>query len=398
MVEKDVLWKVYTSAGVFKRAWRNVSTLPSYSWPINGGPSSMAVTLPREWGNLGEPGESGSVEDIRLGNRVEVRVHDRETPPDGLQVYNGRIEAYVAADPPSRGLSLTLVPRTSLFADNSFEDEVILTAYDPSAMMEYLVDNYLPGVTWASANVSVGATFTQSFRRQSLGAAAETVRRLGGGKWFYRLNPDDSLVFAEWDLHSAQHTLDGNNFAAVEYRRSMLGVKNMVRLYGAQRFADNGTLLDRVYGEAFNDQYSADDPRILRVAMARVNDYTAAARIARALLEDAQQETIETEIEIPDNTVDGVKGYDLESLKPGQTLQILNPRQIYEQPEYDAAAYYDNNSYYGSTYAGLVQLPLVIANVEYAFLSARVRLTNRPSPVLEALMSIEDRLLMEGST
>ena len=398
MSDKDVLWKVYTSAGLFKRAWRDVATLPSYSWSINAGPASMQVTLPREWGSVGEPGETGSVEDIRLGNRVEVYVHDRETPPEGLLVYNGRIEDYVSSDPPGQGLKMTLMTRNTLFSDNAFEDEVELANYDPSAMMQYLVETWLPACTWAASNVSVGSTFTQAFERQSVGSAAETIRRLGGGRWFYRLNPDDSLTFAEWRYDTATHELNGNHFAAVKYHRSMVGLLNMVRLYGKQRYDAEGNLIDRVYAEVSNSNYSTSDPRIGRFEYARVNDYAAARRIAAALLEESAKETIETEIEIPDNTVDGVRGYDIESLRPGQTLALLNPAHIYRTAEYDNDDYYDNDSYYDAPYAGLVQLPLVIANVDYRFLSAVVKLTNRPVGVTEALVNVDDRILMQAST
>jgi hypothetical protein len=75
---------------------------------------------------------------------------------------------------------------------------------------------------------------------------------------------------------------------------------------------------------------------------------------------------------------------------------LLNPKHIYHS-YHNGACHRWGRAYYGTTYAGLVQLPLVIAEVEYGFLRAHVKLTTRPAPVLEELVGVSERLLLESS-
>lgn len=396
---KTVMFKVFTSAGAFVRVWPDVATLPSFRTVINGGPSAMTLTLPRAWGAAGEVGETGSLNDLRNGNLVEIWVVDGDTDSSGRLIYQGSIREHEMSDPPSDGVKVLLVPRTSQLSEAFIRGPVTLTDYDPTHLMRYLVDTWLPGIGWDTGNPEVGERFGQTFEKIKVAQAMEIVRRLAGGKWYYRLNADNTLSFNSWSLRTAAtHQLNGAHFASVRYVRSAVDVKRRVVVFGAQTVNSAGVVTGRIEAESIDPHYviGVDEPRDLFHTDPRITDYATGQRVAYSLHEFNREELISTEIDIPDNNYSSGRGYDIESLRVGDTLQLVNPRQVYQVTRYGTAVYGTNA--YGAAYAGLVQLPLVIAEVDYRYTSAKVKLTTRPAAVPEAMVNQADRLLLESST
>lgn len=395
---KNVQYKVYTPAGVLLRTWTDPASVPSFSWPINGGPSSMTLQLPRQWSAAGEIGEAGSLNDLALGNLVVISIVDGETTEMGLVLYRGYIDEYEIGEPPSDGVRVLLVPRTSRFADHFVYGPLLFAGTDPSAMAEYLVDNnYLPGISWDAANPSFGILFSETFTKEKAGQIMERIRRLAGSKAYWRLNADESLTFRSWDVKAAPtHTLRGPHISKLRYIRSRMGVKTRSFVFGAETKDENGIVIGRVEAIAVSTDFDPDDPRDIEHTDSRITDNSSALRMATSLLEYHKVESIETEIDIPDNSLNPAYGYDIESLKPGDTLAAYNPAMVYAPTRWGAFDWTEDE--WSNEYAGLVQGPLVIAHVDYQYTHARVKLTTRPAPVIEELVNLADRVLLMGST
>lgn len=395
---KSVQYKVYTPPGVLLRTWTDPASVPSFSWPINGGPSSMTLQLPRQWSAAGEVGEAGSANDLALGNLVVVSVVDGETSETGLVIYRGSIEEYEIGEPPSDGVRVLLVPRSSRFADHFVYGPLVFAGADPAAMAEYLVDNnYLPGISWDASNPTFGVLFSETFSKEKAGQIMERIRRLAGSKAYWRLNADESLTFRSWDVKAAPtHTLRGPHISHLRYIRSRMGVKTRAFVFGAETEDENGAVIGRVEAIAVSTDFDPDDPRDIVHTDSRITDNSSAQRMATSLLEYHKVESIETEIDIPDNSVNAAYGYDIESLKPGDTLAAYNPAMVYAPTRWGAFDWSEEE--WSNEYAGLVQGPLVIAHVDYQYTHARVKLTTRPAPVIEELVNLADRVLLMGST
>lgn len=404
-LDKAFVVRVSDAAGDPIGVWGDVATLPVYRWPINSGPQAMDLMLPRPWGAAGERGEAGSDSNVNLGNQVTVDVYDAEGE---TLLYSGSIEEYSIPEPAS-GVRVTLIPKTSRFQDRVIRGPLTLSDYDPTDMLHYLIDpsgysgtegTYLPGISWDAANALVGVSYTQTFEKMRVSQALEIIRRLGGSKWFYRLNPDNSLTFKSWDLKApADHIIRGPNFSQVKYVRSRSNVKKRVYVYGAEeRRDDDGNLIqERIEAVATAPAYDAEaDPRDDFYTDARIVDYNTALRVATSRLEFLQDDAIETEIDIPDSSKDALYGYDIDSLKPGDTLKIIDPRLVYRRTKWGAFKWAAEP--WAGVWAALVQRPLVIAEVQYGFYTAHVKLTNRPASVIEELLAVGERQLMEGSS
>ena len=400
MSGKQYVMHVYSPSGEFIRAWPAVATLPAFRWAINSGPQSMSLTLPRAWGGAGEVGESGSLSDLQMENQVDTYVVDKDTDGNGRLIHRGFIEDYEINMPASDGVPMTLIPYTSLFQDTFIEGPVVFTNEDPSVMMQSIVETYMPGISWDSANPLVGLTFSQTIENMKVTAALEIIRRLGGAQWYYRLNPDNTLTFSFWDLLApATHMLNANHYSSARFRRSRQDVKTRVFLFGQKEQRDNDGVLTqpRIAVSVTGSNYNSARPRDLFVTDSRITDNGTGIRIANALLEYHRSDSIEGQNEVIDSNEDSVRGYDIESFKPGDTVEFFHPDLIYDWPKYDGDYYYDTTAYYNGVYASQVRGPLIIAAIDYRGTSAVLSLTTRPAGVMEALVGVADKVLLEAS-
>lgn len=399
---KVFLYHLYTdNLGSFFRIWADAASIPEYNWNINSGISSLECILPRQWGMAGEKDEileGGLLDNLVLGHRIDIYAVDKEAP-EGILIYRGNIEEYTISDPPQQPIRVTLMPLTSRFEDRFIYGPLNFVDTDPTDMVQYLVDNdYLPGITFDASNPLVGQLFTISFEKEKVGNIMERIRQMAGNKWYWRLNPDSSLTFNKWDFKQASdHRITSEMFSVVNYIRSRVDVKKRVYVFGAESRDEFGALVERIEAVASVTGYDPNiEPRDLFHTDSRITDNATALRAATSLLQFYQEETIETEVTIFDNNHEQTKGYDIESLKPGQTLEIFNPRQIYKRTLWGSFKWLGDK--WGNQYAGLVQGPLVISSVEYKGWYCNVKLTNRPVLVVEELVRLLERQNLEGST
>lgn len=387
-VQKDFLVHVYDSRGNPLAAWPDVSDPPTYTWPLNAGPGAVQMKLARTFGNADEPNEPGnSNNSLRLGNQARIYVIDRDASQ--TLVYNASSLEEYEFDLAGEVTAVTLFSLQSLMQDAYFAGPVTLTM-DPTAMMQWFITNgYLPGVTWDAANPLVGQTYSQTFMNMNMGQAMETVRSLAGGTWFWRLNRDNSLTFSHWDLTAAPtHKLTIGRHVAqnVVIRKSRVGRKQQVYVYGAPGISNVATAPD----------YNPLAPRTMTIANPRITDFNTAGRIASAYLEFYNRDFYETEFDVIDNnaSVHG-EGYDIESILPGQTIQLFNPANVFSFPKWGAFVWGTDS--WGGNYYQQTQQTFVIAEVDYAFTTAHVKLQQKPLSTPNELMRLQDSLLLTQS-
>lgn len=392
-IPKRVEFHIFTEAGVFIRTWPDTMTVPNFSSKLFGGLAAQTIQLPRQWNSAGEPGEVGSLSDLKLGNRIEQHVIDREGE---VVIYRGSIMAYTI-DVEQAVTTVTVMSKQTLLWDRLVLDKSFV-ATDPSDMMKWFVDNgYLPGITWDPLNPLVGYTWDMDFQSQRLDSVFQIIQHLAGGFWYYRFNPDDSLTFRQWNRNAADLTmLVGREVSGgVTYERSNMDRKKRVFLYG-----DPGSLADgrqQVLAEVSAIGY---DPAVLPMDMfvsyPRVTEASVALRMAHSLLEWADQEAITTELTVLDNNFD-THGMDIESLRCGMSIALLNPLRIFDLPVWGDGFIYGDGTIWGGLGEAQVQRPLVIAEISYHFTYATLKLTNRPSGVPEELFNLSDRLLITAT-
>jgi hypothetical protein len=85
---KEILYKIYDSAGTFITTWTDVVSDLKIDYYLNGGISNLTVKLARTESDFGEN------EDVKQGNLIKILVFDGDSGTTGVQVYSGVCVSY----------------------------------------------------------------------------------------------------------------------------------------------------------------------------------------------------------------------------------------------------------------------------------------------------------------
>lgn len=417
---KEVLAKVYTPEGDYITTWSDWTSVPTFRWPINGGPGALDFSLPRRWGASGEPNELGitrtydegeydegeydslsgtSLGDLMLDNIVRLYVVDTES--ENELIYQGRIAEY-EHNLLDGIVSGTLLSFTSETVDR-FVSERLQLIGDPRDIAEAIVNSYLPHITFDELSPQVGQSFPFIFERQKISQILDILAQAAGPEWYWRINPDNTLTFEPNDNFDPIRLTIGKEIAGnVRLIKSSLERKRRVIVYGHSSLVTNsdGTISsDQVVAIAADPDYDPDvNPLDLVVVNERIEDAATAQRIADALLRIHNSFSIETEITVADSNYQTIYGYDLESLRPGFRVSIFHPDNQYRFPRIGDHVIGDGHIIGGPWWAQVLQ-PAVIAEMEYHFTYAILKLTTQPNRIANELVGLADRLLlMETAT
>ena len=407
LLGKTFVVHVYASNGTTLLSLWQPADLPRFVWPIDAGPGSMILKLSRQWAAAGEKGETGSLNDLEFGNVVKVYVVDRESGESGQLLYRGVIDDYEQTLD-GQMVSVALLPRSTYWKSRSLIEDVVFAATDPTAMAQYFVtNNYLPGVTWDGASPLVGNVFNYTFKQPiSLDQVFSLLQTLAGGNWYWRLNIDDSLTFNYWNIHTApDHTLVIGKHVSrnVKIRKSRLNYYQRIIVTGQVTTTadtpEGGTTETTAPFTVYVDQPGYDptvEPRDFRYSNTRINEAAAALAIGGALLEYYNVPFYETTFTVIDNNIDSLNGYDIESLKPGQTVSLVNPDLVFQPRKWGDLHIWGDGGYWGGTRVEQIQRPWAIAQVDYQGDRAILTLRNRPVDVPAQLVDIDNRLQLVG--
>lgn len=330
------------------------------------------------------------VEDLVLGNRVEIYAVDSEAP-EGVLIYKGSIQEYTF-NLDSRIVDVILISKTSLEADTFVLGAVVFTRVDPTDMMKYFVQNYMPGITWIGTNPPVGEKYTQTFTNLKLGQAMEMIQKIAGGTWYWRFNPDDTFTFNHWELlREPVHSLiiDKHVSSLSTIVKSRIDRKRRVIVFGAP-----GVMASN----AGPDYNPAILPLDHLVTNSRITDGQTATRLAAAYREFYDRDFVQSTLLVTDNNLPSqeFEGYDLESLKPGDTVRVMNPRAGFAFPKVGDHIVGDGHII-GGTQFQQAQATLVISKLVYKTLSVDLTLQLAPIAIPDQLVLTNDRLDQLGS-
>lgn len=395
--EKLAYYRVYRADGSYVGTWSDVTARLAYSWPINGGPSTVTVRLPRAWGVVGEPGDNAARADIMEGYTVQVWVVDRQNTGGRLQ-YQGVIEEHAVTA--GEDVEVTIVPRTAALAD-TFVDEPMGFRDRPPVMAWQLMVSRLPGVGWEGLVPSYGSAFAFNIENVTVGQALDQLADAAGANWYYRISVDSAsplLRFARWsEAEPPTHTLTiGRHLGDVEWRRSQMDRRNRVIVYGAVVETYPGHE-ERIKGVAASTDYTEEGiHRDLAYHNDRITDGATARRVAQSLLAFRRQTDLGATITVMDDNADPGRGYDIESLRPGDTVRIVNPEAAHRLPRWNEGKWGDGRKY-GGTWYQQTQRTIVITNIEYQWDRAVLTLQQRPRSLVADFAAYGDKLILGGT-
>ena len=318
---KRFAYKIY-DAGVYVTSWTDeVLNEPSFRNSINSGPGEIIIRLHRTYDNFGED------VDVKLNNRVDLYVYDREQP-NGLPFYRGFISGYRPVLEGNREyveitcLSYVYELSSYMLRDNSGDTQLNYYSEDPADILKSVIDNYrLDGGTINYTDTSIqqtNTTVTYTFNSNLVREAVDKVIELCPEGWFWYVD-SSAIIHLEPRNALADHIFTiGSHISSMETWRRAEDIIN--RVY----FTGGGTPpMYRVYSNS--GSISSYGLHATHQVDGRVTVTTTADTMANHTLNSKKDPEIRTSITLLDtNGENQYQGYDIESIQPGDTCIILN--------------------------------------------------------------------------
>lgn len=330
-IEKRYEYRVYDSFdGSFLKSWTSeVLTHPNFRMVINGGPGEMVVKLRRDFDNFGEE------EDIKLFNKVKIYCYDFDAP-QGILLYSGFISGYrPILSKHSEYLEVTLLHTISemskiMVRDGSGNTTITKNSTSPSDMFKDLIDYYRADggvINYSASSVEeTGTTVSYTFKAYNAKEALDKVVELTPERWYWRIDADEIAYLKLSNMTVADHTfIIGKHIIDMETWRRGEDLVNTIYFFGEES-GDPPVAMYRYYSNTASiNSYGIHS---IKVVDGRVSVAATADVIAERIINTRKDPEIRTTITIADNNgPNHSRGYNIESIKPGQTMQIRNIKQ-----------------------------------------------------------------------
>ncbi len=370
---KKFYYKVYDKNGAFLNTWSSeVTNDPTFKASINGGLGQLNIKLARNFNSVDENNPS---RDINFRNRVELWIQDREAP-HGVKIYSGFISDY---SPYIDGTNeYVLVSCFGYVSDLATVDLVDLSnnvavafpnslasVADPGAIISAVV--YLANVAGSSVTSgtidNVGYSTPYTFNNVKTADAINKTKSFCPANYYWYVDQDNRL-----NAHIANTSTPdlkwaiGREILKIDSNKTMRQVINSVKFIGGNiPNSDASKIVQLLMQYSDSTSISTYGRRSTVVVDYNVIDWNTALKIMLNIVNTQKDAQARATVEVVDSNGDSWYGCDIESLQPGQTVQILDPKE--------------NNP--ASQPYSLTQA-LIIQSVEYQFDKAIVELSIRP--------------------
>ena len=328
--KKRFVYKVYDGA-TYKATWSDeVLNEPQFRNVINGGPGEIIIRLNRGFDSFGED------VDVKLNNRVELWISDRQYL-NGHLLYKGFISGY---RPVFQGniefVEITVLSyvfelgyyilRTGAGVTTiEYSNDTKVGGWDPAEILRDVIDKYPAHVRTlnysATSIQDTNTTVSYTFKANTVRECIDKIIELAPIGWYWRIDPDSLIYFEPYNATSDHSFTIGTHINQMETWRRIEDVVNQIYFTGNSTEA--GTGLYRVYQNA--GSISSYGRHAIHMVDGRVTLSTTADTMANRTINNKKDPEIRTRLTILDDNGDlENRGYDIESIKPGDTMKIRN--------------------------------------------------------------------------
>lgn len=319
--EKSYYYKVY-SDDLFRTVWsKEVISDPSFRQVINGAEGEVNIKLARDFDNYG----NGT--DIILNNRVELWCSDTDSP-SGVLIFTGFIYSFSPVyDKDNQYLKVTIRGYGSTLSDMILRDAsdnttLAYNSYDPSNILKDVIDKFHTyegspiGYTSDSIDLT-GTTVSYTFNTNTYREAVNKCVELAPQGWYWTIS-SSGIVYFKCKSETPLHNFALNKHLDSLYPEYTLeNVKNEVYVIGAESGGTNLFIRKRNV-----DSVAAYGRRVEKISDSRVSVSATAITMANKILNEKAEPLRRTQMKIIDNNGRVGKGYDIESVRVGDTLQV----------------------------------------------------------------------------
>lgn len=319
VLKKTYYYKVYDD-GIYVKTWsQEVISEPNFKNTINAGAGNMDIEIARKFDDFGED------EDVKLNNKVEIWVVDKEQP-NGQLLYTGYISGYRPLIKQAKeSVIITVfgfVAETArmILRDSGGNTTIAYNSYDPALMLKDVIDKYrsLGGnLIYTAASIDLTNTVVSyTFNTNSIKECIDTIIELCPVGWYFKIEADGTVYLKPRNVLATHKFTLGIEVENLETFRRIEDLVNRVLFTGG-----GSPPLFRVYqNTGSQDAYGLYE---IKKVDQRVTLAATASIISNRLIDTFKDPEIRSKFTIVDsNGPKANRGYDIESIKVGDTLLV----------------------------------------------------------------------------
>ncbi len=311
---KKVFFKIFNSSGeLIVENWTDANFV-GFTKRINGGLGLCKIELGREFDDFGE------FDDIKLGNEVQVWVHDDDSEDDfGTLIYSGYISSYEPTlENGQEKVIVNLLGYYTLLEQDIYKNGATLTITETTEdvgvifrniMTRYRAETTNPKIHFSLDSVQeTGNDGSYEFNIMTYRDAIEKAREMAPEGWYWYVNQYNEIKFQEKASSPDHLFILGRHFHKIKVVKSVEKIKNIA------------IVRDRsAIEEIREDDLSIADysRRVQKYSDSKIGDVATAQAIGDSIINTYKDPEIKVVAEIIDNY--SGKGYDIESINPGDT-------------------------------------------------------------------------------
>lgn len=384
-VGKQVQVKLFNREDVLVKTLTDV-TLSSFDWVINGGLGQLRLILSRPIDNFGEGSE------IDLNFRVEVRVVDMETPPEGVLIYQGYISSYrQLSRPGSENVEVTCLGYQSLFSSRIHQDStgnttLSYTSRDPSYIVKDAIEKLAGMITTTPQTVdNTGLSLSYTFRQNTVKEVLDKCIDLAPNGFFWFTDANNQLTYRKVNYDRPDHILQWKkDFIDVEIEKSLDDMTNVVYFTGG----GNPNLYRKTTKTSSVTEWGKFEDRITdeRVTVSGTADQMATNKLDRF-----DHPVVKIRIKIIDSNQPGYPGAgaNIEEFKPGDVVLLRNLADerstLWDQAQWDV-------DFWDFNFLGALANPFIITKITYEYTSISLEIGEFQDIFGREFKSLEDKL------
>ncbi len=316
--KKRFTYKVFDN-NTFVTTWSSdVISEPTFQTVINGGPGQLKVVLDRPFDNFGED------VDVKINNRIDLLVFDRDNQ-GGLLLFRGFISGFTPVLNGGReSIEITILPfmaelQRFMLRESSGDTEVPFLSKDPTEIFNGVLSRFqADGGSLDSGTIdNTDTTVSYTFNTNTVKQAFDKSVQLAPAGWFWSVDPDGKVNFKAKPTGVTHDLSIGQHFEVTAPEKRTEGIVNRVYFTGGgspplfKVFERAGSISEfGIYSKKIVDQ--------------RVIVEATATTIATKILDEKEQVEVRTKIRVVDNNGKLGQGYNIESIKVGDTVRIKN--------------------------------------------------------------------------
>ena len=337
-IKRKLLYKVYNEDGTYVGVLDDVVSDLSIEKTINGGDSEFIITLARKIDDF----EEDTV--VKFNNRIKVYLQDSYNLDGDKLIAYGYIVSYAPRlSGNDENVEITCLSAVSKLkndfyrtgtASTAAELGVELTSKRADEMMEEIIDHYRLTETYSMLsndysnsdstpnNDGSAISFTHRFfNMKHLDAIREASKFLprnkSGGYFFYWRISTDGKLYVKNISTTADHTFKiGKHITSIDGRKTIEGIVNRVYFWNEKGTADPDYI--KLTSEDVTSQNNYDIVSNY-ITDSKITTSPAASLVSASRVYDKKDAKVKIKLELNGE-------YDLASITPGQTCQILNAK------------------------------------------------------------------------